>query len=107
MTTPVLFQFLDAVTDIDTLLTIRREIEGEGADPDSDDEEVADDPLERVRKPSKTMFVLLKKFGAETKGFTSDWQCFLAFLRIHIAEVCDLPVDKLDHRLTQLARSGL
>ena len=66
---------------------IRREIEGEGPDPDSDDEEAGDDPLERVRKPSKTMFVLLKKFGAETKGFTSDWQCFLAFLRIHIAEV--------------------
>ena len=50
------------------------------------------------------MFVILKKFGAETKGFTSDWQCFLSFLRIHIAEVCELPVAQLDHRLTQLAQ---
>ena len=104
MTTPILFQFLDAATDIENLLVIRREIEGEGPEQSDDDEEVGDDPLERVRKPSKTMFTMLKKFGAETKGFTSDWQCFLAFLRVHIAEVCELPVAKLDHRLEQLAQ---
>ena len=106
MTTPVLFKFLDEACDTDTLLQIRREIEGEtGAyDAESDSDEEEEDVTARVRQVSPTVFALLKKFGAPVDDFKSDWSCFKSFFKTHISEIADLEDMKdLDKRLNQLA----
>ena len=107
MSNSVLFKFLDAACDADTLLQIRREIEGEmaGYEDESDsDEEGEDDVTTRVRQTSPTVFALLKKFGANVDDFKSDWSCFKAFFKKHISEIADLrDMKELDERLNQLA----
>ena len=62
MTTPVLFKFLDESCDTDTLLRIRREIEGEtdAYYDESDSDEEDEDVTTRVRQTSPTVFALLK-----------------------------------------------
>ena len=106
MTTPVLFKFLDEACDTDTLLRIRREIEGEtdAYDDESDSDEEEEDVTTRVRQTSPTVFALLKKFGAPVDDFKSDWACFKAFFKTHISQIADLgDMKDLDKRLNQLA----
>ena len=102
----VLFKFLDEACDTNTLLQIRREIEGEtdAYEDESDSDEEVDDVTTRVRQTSPTVFALLKRFGAQVDEFKSDWSCFKAFFKKHISEIADLrDVKELDKRLNQLA----
>jgi hypothetical protein len=96
-----ILKFLDEATKADTLLRIRREVEGEDDDEEEDAEEVEDDVERRVRQPSKLMLHLLAKHGAKVEG-ASDWTNFLRFLGEHIAEIADLRGEALDKRLHQL-----
>jgi hypothetical protein len=96
-------KFLNESTKIDTLLQIRREIEGEDDEEDEDEMEEEDDPTEKVRKPSKTVFDLLRKYGAIVDGFRSDWPAFLAFFREHTNQICDIKdLETLDNKLKQI-----
>ena len=82
MSNSVLFKFLDAACDADTLLQIRREIEGEmaGYEDESDSDEEGEDVTTRVRQTSPTVFALLKKFGAKLSLLLPSWFALLSAL---------------------------
>ena len=99
-----ILQFLDEACDTSTLVQIRREVYGDvdNEDADDDDGDEVDDNAKVERQESKTLQSLLEKHNGECLKSSTDWTCFLDYLKQNFWMIAALDVDLFQTRLIQL-----
>lgn len=95
-----ILQFLDQASEISTLIQIRREVYGDDEDADDDEEVDGDKKVERSQ--STTLKAILDKFYGECRSTSTDWTCFLDYLKRDFWIIANLELDPFQKRLAQL-----